>query len=333
MAYSNRIRFSASVLVLVAHTLQAETSKPIDEPFQISNRNPFVQIYGVPAARSASILRAGDYQLGLSVDRANSSSDSSKGDESIVIDGETSRSALTLSVGMARGFELSATVPYYSHSGGSLDDKIENWHDAFGLPNGNRDEFKQDQLEYRYTNDDQVVGISDKAEGLGDISIALSYGLSSKASRSYVLQTQIKLPTGQADKLTGSDSTDIAAGLYFTEQRWLGSDRWVFHGSTGLLLRGDGDVIEQQSRNTMVFGSATMVWKYTDNISLKTQLDLHSAAYDSDLREFGYGSAQWSLGASFAVSDNCLIDVNINEDIAVRTSPDVVFQLAVRWNP
>lgn len=305
----------------------------LDEPFQITNRNPFVQLYGIPDARAANVVQVGSYRVGIGVERANSSSDSSKSEESILIDGETSRTALNVAFGLEGGFELWAKLPYYSHSGGSLDSFIENWHDVFGLPNGNRDELDQDQLAYRYLDEDGLIGITEDAQGLGDVSVGVAYALPSKQSRRYLLQAQLKLPTGDVDELTGTEAVDLAAGFYFTDSQWLQSQRWQFHGSAGLLWQGDGDLIEERSRNAIAFGSSAIVWKYTQRISLKAQLDLHSAAYDSELRELGYGSAQLSLGGTIKVASQWFVDINVNEDIAVRTSPDVVFQMGVKYMP
>ena len=58
--------------------------------------------------------------------------------QSVILDGESLNTELTIDYGIGNDAELSLVIPYLKHSGGNLDGFIENWHSFFGLPNGGR---------------------------------------------------------------------------------------------------------------------------------------------------------------------------------------------------
>ena len=61
------------------------------------------------------------------------------------------------------------------------------------------------------------------------------------------------------------------------------------------------------------------------------QLDAHSAAWDSPREALGESSAQLVVGASAQLGKAWIIDLAFSEDIVVERSPDIVFQVGLRW--
>lgn len=303
----------------------------LTQPFATSNRNPLVQVYGLPVARSAELVAEGQMASGLALEAANSFSLDQKQGEQIVLDGETHRLQLSLRRGVAAGWELGVELPYLSHEGGGLDGFIDDWHSTFGLPDGDRPDYPSDRLHYSYSKDGtRQVDISRSVDGVGDISLTAAHDLASSAARSWALRAAVKLPTGDADDLTGSGSTDLSLALHLTESHWRASHGVVMHGSVGVLRMEGGDVLEGLREDWVLYGSATLAWLATANTSLKLQLDAHSAFYDSALTELGSDSAQLTLGGSVKLGEEWLLDLSVIEDIAVDTAPDVVFLIGVR---
>ena len=319
-----------SLLLTAVFAGQLQAASLLD-PYASANRNPFVEIYGLPAARSAQQLQQGELTTALQLEAANSFTRNSKGGESIVIDGESIRSNFQLRLGLSERWQLGLDIPYLSHDGGNLDSFIDEWHDFFGLPDGDRPAYPRDQLSFSYQRGGQsLVDIQRSSDGLGDVSVSAAYQLSNTVDRQWSLQGQLKLPTGDAAQLLGSESTDLALALHVTEQGWLAVNGVVLHGSLGVLWMDGGEVMDELREDWVVYGSSTLAWQFTDNTSLKIQLDGHSAFYDSELKELGSPSAQLILGGAVRLSEHWLLDLAVSEDIAVDTAPDVVFMIGIK---
>jgi hypothetical protein len=317
--------------LLQCGAVQASSQQDTDSPVAVSNRNPFVAVYGLPVAQSARLLGASQLNTALQVNVANSFSRDQSGNEAIFIDGETLHTNLQLRYGLSDRLELGLDLPYISHDGGSLDSFIDSWHEAWGLPDGDRPSYAEDQLTYDYQGQGNAVFSMSRAEqGVGDASLTLAYQLSNTPQRQWALRGALKLPTGDADVLLGSKSTDVSMSLHVSDQSFGDEYRIGLHASAGLLWMDEGEVLNQLREDWVAFGSATLSWQFTPAVNLKLQLDAHSAFYDSSLTELGRDAVQLTLGGTVNISNNWSIDLAVVEDIAVDTSPDVVFHIAVK---
>jgi len=300
-------------------------------PFVTANQNPFVQVYGLPTAQSAELTSIGKFNAGLQLDVSNNFVVGNKGDEAISIDGETHRANLQMRYGLTEDVELGIDVPYLNHKGGSLDGFIERWHDFWGLPTGNRPDYPRDQLDYSYRNNDQLLAaVTESQSGIGDVGVSLGYQLAANDRRQWALRTSVKLPTGDAEQLLGSGSTDIAASINLTDQSLMQKYNLTWHGSGGLLWMGNGEVLDDQREDWVAYGSLTLGWLATQNVSLKLQLDVHTAFYNSTSTELGEGSAQLVLGGTVRLGNHWMMDLAVSEDIVVGTASDVVFHIGIK---
>ncbi len=303
----------------------------LNSPYKTSNRNPFVQIYGLPVAQDAVLTSKGAIAFSYQYEVASSFTTDGlltdpPSEEIVVLDGETHRHNMAWSYGYSDRLALSISVPYMNHKGGGLDSFINDWHDFFNLPDGGRESVANDQIRYSYQNNGTDFTLDSAQRGFGDVSLSTEYLWSSNATRQYSIHAGIKLPTADADELLGSGSTDIYTTFNVSS---INRDRWHWHSSAGLLWMSGGDVLDDMREDLVAFGSATLSWSYNSRVSLKTQLDMHTAFYDNNTTELGNPSVQWIFGGSIALSDDWLIDLSISEDIAVDTSPDVVFQVGI----
>lgn len=304
-------------------------SADIFEPFTTANLNPFTRLHGLPVARSANMANKGKWVVGVQTDLANNFTRSTTSTESIQLDGETLRTTLSLRYGLSERWELGVDLPHVRHSGGSLDGFIEKWHGWFGLPNGGREDFPEDRLNYAWSNDPlRAVAINRSASAIGDASIHVGYQFTTQSDRSLAFRAGVKLPTGEADNFTGSGATDIFASLHMSQQTLFGNEHLAAHGSMGLISIGDGDI--ENSKDWLTFGSATLAWRVHQRVSLKTQLDFNSAGWDSKLKELGDFSTQLTLGGSIALGANTQLDLAVVEDIVTDTAPDVVLHMSLR---
>lgn len=308
----------------------AGVADSLDAPFLSSNLNPFVLVYSPPVAEDAQLENAGSLRFTLQAEVANSFTERSDGVESVFIDGETHRATARVIYSVSDALELGIAIPYISHESGRLDDLIENWHDTWSLPDGSRPVFEQDQLSYRYSDaSGNLVAVEQSTDGLGDLRLTAAYQLASEGSRHWALRGSVKLPTGEVEDLTGSDSTDIALSLSMTERNLFDSANWVLHASGGFLWLGSSELLEERREDWVGLGSTTVSWRVRPDISLKVQVDAHSAFYDSDLKELGEPSVQLVFGGAINVGKGWLVDIAVSEDIAVDTAPDVVFLIGL----
>ncbi|MCW8925499.1 MAG: DUF3187 family protein [Xanthomonadales bacterium] len=301
------------------------------DPFVTTNQNPFVQIYGLPAAQSAELTSVGELSTGLQLDVSSNFAVGNQVDEAVSIDGETHRANLQVRYGLTDDIEMGIDVPYLGHKRGSLDGLIERWHDFWGLPTGNRPNYPRDQLDYSYRKNGQMLAaVTESQSGIGDVRLRLGYQLAANEKRQWVLRTLVKLPTGDAEQLLGSGSTDIAASINFTDQSLMQKYNLTWHGSAGLLWMGSGEVLDQQRKDWVAYGSLTLGWLATQNFSLKLQLDAHTAFYDSALTELGNESAQLVFGGAVRLGKHWMLDLAVSEDIVVDTASDVVFHIGIK---
>ncbi|MGK0441617.1 MAG: hypothetical protein ACJA0N_001418 [Pseudohongiellaceae bacterium] len=318
-----------SLLALAGAEIAAASE--IDEPFRSANRNPLVQIYGLPAAQSAYVTGAGNFNAALNLEASNNFAIENRGNEAIFMDGETYRAELNWRYGLSDRIELGLTVPFISHQNGGMDGFIEDWHDTFGLPDGDRIDYPKGQLRYQYQQGDEILlDMQQNGEGIGDVTLAAAIQLAESDSRRWALRVGVKFATGDEQRLRGSDANDQFVSLHLSDNS-LAADYGVnFHLSAGSLWLGDGEILSELQEEQVWFGSSTLSWAYSDTVTLKTQIDMHSAFYDSQLKQIGDNSTQLMLGASIKVTPKLIVDLSVSEDIAVETAPDVVFQVGLR---
>ena len=298
------------------------------EPFVTSNLNPFTQIHHLPANRSATPVGDAALQWHVTTEFANHFTSSSAGNESIDLDGETWRTSISLRYGLKDRWEVGLGVPIVKHHSGSLDNFIENWHQVFGLPNSGREDVAQDQLLFSRTVDGvRRTHITSQESGVGDITLDVSYLVNQSEHSAWMLSGGVKLPTGDANKLTGSESTNLFFASYYSRENFLGKPALSFHGRAGAMWLGNSDLPE--TKDWMVFGSSTLAWKPWQRVSLKTQIDLNSAVYESRLRELGDPSVQLTLGGAIQLTDQTVLELGVVEDIVTDTAPDVVLHFGL----
>lgn len=302
----------------------------LDQPLALSNRQPLVQLHNLPGARGGEVLTQDQGGIRLGFDVANSFTSSRRDDESVLLDGESRRVELGLSHGLGSGWEVGISVPWIDYRGGSLDNLIENWHDAFGLPDGDRSDSPRDQLHFQYVrNGVTELDFEDAESGIGDVQLQAAYSLQRTDQRAVALATTLNLPTGDADKLTGSEASSVSTTLAVTQYALFGLPLTAT-GNIGAMWLEPGDVLGDRQREVVWFGAAELGWAVADAWRLKLQVNAHSAFYRSELRELGDPGAQLLLGGSVRLAPRWYLDLAVGEDIAVDTAPDVTFQVALK---
>lgn len=305
------------------------------EPFQTRNQNPLIRIYGLPTIGSASVVPEGKLEASLTADLANNWSPDFSAAESIMQDGETYSFTLSARYGIARDLEVGMDIPYLANSGGFMDGFIEGFHDFFGLPQGDRKSYPRDRLLYQYTNNGVTrVLVNDGSSGIGDVRLRGAWQIwrdGRGAPLNVALHAALKLPTGNDHRLFGSGSTDLSLWLTASDDYRLPLGHLTLFGAAGGLVMTDGDVLRDQQRNLVGFGSLGIGWSPLEWLALKIQTDGHTSFYTgSNLKQVNSGSLQFTGGGTIGFTSSTFFDIGVSEDLIVDTAPDVVFHFALR---
>lgn len=301
------------------------------EPLPFFNQNPLVMVYGLPAAHGPRVVQDGEQQLALAIDYTSHFVNRRNASERLVLDGETTRAALTYRRGFSYGLEVGMELPFITHSGGFADGFIDDFHDLTGFADGGRSHGPRDRQLFRYTRNGQtLLNVDDSPSGLGDIRLSLAKQLTLDGPVQASVSAQVKLPTGDAGKLTGSESTDLALWASAGRPDVLFNGLSVV-GAAGALYTGKGEVLAGQRRRVAGFGWLTLGYAWAQRFVTKAQLYVHSPLYRrSNITAVQGVAVQGALGAAWRFATQTHLDFAIIEDLNAEASPDVSFNLALR---
>jgi hypothetical protein len=189
-------------------------------------------------------------------------------------------------------------------------------------------------LLYRYSRDRvEKLKMDSSGGGVGDVSLTAGYQLYHDADQypwAVALRASVKLPTGDSASLDGSGSTDAAVWITASDDYRLSVGHATLYAAAGLMVTTDGDVLPDQRRNEVGFGSIGVGWNPFSWIALKVQMDAHTPFYrNSDLKALASNSAQLLIGGTLGISERTTVDIAVSEDIVTTTSPDAVFHFTI----
>jgi hypothetical protein len=326
-------KITATILVVI--TL-FPTGLLADEihPFNLTNTSPVILVQGLPTARDPRLAAPGDIKTNLVFEITSHYRSRQTSRESLLFDGETLRTTLSMKTGLTEDMDFEIQLPYVSHGGGFLDSFIIDWHRLFGFPQNRRDQVPVNQLQYTYQKDGvTLLNLQQPAHGLGDaqaiLGIKLNRQLSSRQNN-LAVKAAIKFPSGSSTKLTGNGAYAVSAWLtgdFKTD--WFGR-RGLTYINLGAMWLQQGDVLPTQQRSRVWFGGIGSGVTVSEHIVLQAQLDIHSQFYrDSGLVEIDSYAAQLTVGGNIKLSEGWNLDIGVAEDLIVHASPDVVFHLGL----
>jgi hypothetical protein len=281
----------------------------------------------LPAALPARVARE-SWTVAMDLNWASTALAQRAGTEQLIVDAETREARVTIGHAWSSGFAAQLELPYRYTGGGVLDDAIDSWHDFFDLPEGARATLPTDRIRIAYARNGAVLlDVDSSASGLGDVSLDFAYSLHSTAATAVAAWLSIKLPTGDAERLTGSGATDVS--LAITGEHQLNED-WSLFAQVGFTRLGDGDRMTAQQRDTVWSGLAGVGWRAWRGLELKAQLDAHSAVFDEADLDFLGDALVLTVGGDYRFASGWQFDVAVSEDIAVESASDVVFVFGLR---
>ncbi len=325
-------RLGLGLIILLLNSLNLEAAQ--FEPFHTQNQSPLISIYGLPSVGGAKIKAKTEGALRLTLDLASNHIAKNNAQEMIVMDGEITRLTLSGRYGLGNRLELGIDVPFLIMGGGFLDHFIEDYHAAFGFPNGGRELAPQNRLLYRYQkNGVTLLNMERSGQGFGDVSFNGGWQIyqSSDSKTNLALRGTLKLPTGDTGSLRGSGSVDLALWLVGSWSYPLTFGQLTLFGAAGDMGMTKSAILTDQQRPFVGFGALGLGFRPADWIELKIQTNAHTSFYsDSGLDEIHAPSAQLTMGGALHLTPKTSLDIGVTEDMITGTSPDVVFHFSLR---
>ena len=307
------------------------------DPFHTKTRHPLITVFGLPETQGPSIANEGHADIRLNFDLANTYIRDANLRERLMIDMEGHYVTLSGRYGIARQIETGADLPLVILGGGFLDGLIEDFHTTFGFPDGGRKSDPRNRLLFRYQRNGLVRSALDgSSSGIGDIRLAGAWQIVSSSGHPLqprlTLRTSLKLPTGNARSLTGSGSMDLAFWLSADTALPIPSGRWRAYLEGGALFMTRGNILPDQQRPVVGFGTLGLAMSPASWIDFKAQINAHTPFFSkSDLNFLNASCVQFTFGGSWHLSERITLTVGIMEDLTVETSPDAVIHSGLQY--
>jgi hypothetical protein len=310
-----------TVVVLCAAAWGAAHASPIP-----LNDAALARGFALPALGQPGIAEPGRLAQQFGLDLVNEFFLGQAQNEQLEIDGEAMRFAWRGHYGIAPGWDIGMTVPFYIAGGGFLDGSIEGWHRFFNLPNANRSDRGHNRFRYQYDRNGQtLLEVSDSGSGLGDVRLEAGRAIGEWLA----LRAQVKLPTGSVSHLLGNKAWGGALWADFPFPFATGS-RFDGFLSAGLSYTAEGDVLPQLQKQFVPFAAVGLEYRLLGNLGAAVQFAVHGALYENtDFAPLARMGAPLSFGLNYRLSPGTKIEVLIQEDAAIYASPDFVLHFAV----
>ena len=324
--YSSLRYALVTCLLVCCQGAGAAQAPGFDGPLRVRNVSPVMQLYGTPRMSGARVLRDGwETTFGFEVGNIFHSED--RAGTFAFFDGETYVASYRLRGHLRGPLEWGIELPYVAHTGGGLDAIIDEFHEAFGLPDGMRDVASRDQLDFLIESDGVVYAdFTDSKRALGDVRLFGGVQLIDEPDTALALRGLIKLPTGELTDLSGSEATDVSV--------WLEAQRdFAFAWPLSLTLGagtaylGRGELIPHRQRRWVAVGHLGLHWRISERILLQGQLDAHDQVIDTGNPLVADTGILGTLGARVDVTPRLWMDLGLIEDLDAKSGSDVVFQL------
>lgn len=274
------------------------------------------------------ILERRDRRASLTLEQLRAI-DPADGDSGIFfVDGELYRTALAFRRGVGKGVQLELVVPVLSFQGGIVDSLVEEFHSTFGFDQVGRLGVPQDSFTvYARSREAEVIVEKDPGLVLGDVVLGAKFRVRGSAEERWRLglETQVKLPTGGAEPLGTSGSTDFGAQLLLTRYY----AKACIHGSLGLLALGASDQLGLGSQ-TITSGMIAYERALGSAISGLAQVTISESPFaDLELSGLDRTSQQVTLGIKKVIKRQVLF-VGLTENFgAFNNTPDVGFHVGL----
>ncbi|MCA9738584.1 MAG: DUF3187 family protein [Gemmatimonadota bacterium] len=225
----HRLAVAALVAPLLG-SVPLAAQEPFVGPLGVSERNPFYELFYVPVLETADVLPAGALRLDVTHAYSNIFEWGESDAAEQYFDLERLTSTWTLRHALGSAWEIGGRMSVQASWGGFLDPLVEGLHDAFGLPNGDRERVRQNQygVELRDRRGDLVYRAPRRTISFEDPQVFVKWGARRSDRGALSVRATTELPLGQDG--TGTGRADAALEV-LARRSWT---RWHLHGMAGV---------------------------------------------------------------------------------------------------
>ncbi len=245
------------------------------------------------------------------------------------VDSEVRTVDLSARYGHSERLEVGVALPVVWQGGGVLDSFIENWHRAFGLPQGPRDDagVQNNSLVLDVRNDQaELSSLASEGLALGDVSISSTYQLSAGDQQLPALAASVSLRLPSGSSRYGGDSLDLNLGIHASKGF---GEIYLYSG----LAYG---YYEDTTRENLVFeshrayGYLYLEWAVTRRISLVLGGSIASDLIQN-LSRFPEYQSYLDMGGFIELSPQTELEILVRENPTPDTATaDYSMMLALR---
>ncbi len=328
------IRTAGIVLFFLASQLCQAGSVFNARPIVVENKSPIIHLLGLVRPERFTQVPTGAVHWQSQLDIANYLSRTNKANEYLFIDGETWTWSQQLRIKLENGYWAGFTLPLLGHGRGVFDRSIYYFHDVLQLPQNGRTNDDHDQIDWRLRKDGQtLINLNGSSSDIGDAKVHA--GWQDSSARHWLIQ--LKLPTGDFEEQSGSESFDFGISALKENPDWLRHRDWLtstplaFWYGAGITYLSHIDDLDAMDQYPFVATFRTgLAWRVFDHWQLKTQLDTNTPVFNSNIRELGWMPVQFSFATSHNIAHATTLEFSFIEDLRPRVTPDIIFGLTFR---
>ena len=207
------------ILAMLPTQLSWAAKTFLSDTIPTGNRTPIVQLFSLSRPDFLSPSAPKTIQFENRLDIANYLSAANKAGEIFFIDGETWTLNNTIVFSLDEQSYFKASLPLVRHDKGFTDRFIYHFHDILQLPQNGRSNSNQNRIDWVLGKDGkQVLRVTETKSGIGDIN--LTYSWKPQSIDTSQVNLQLKLPTGEFEKQTGSNKPDIGLSFVVMNPNW-----------------------------------------------------------------------------------------------------------------
>jgi hypothetical protein len=321
----------ASCSILPEHL--DEPARIVRGPIAARTQEPIKLTYLAFRPRRATIQEEGTNAITVQEAYSNVfNNDADDPDSKVVLDGEISRTSVALRRAVAPRTDVEIEVAAVYATSGFLDDFIEAWHRAFGLPSEHRDERPKDAYEMEVQKDGVTAyHLEGNEPGFADVPIVVTHALvlESESTPAISVRAGVEIPTGSEEKGFGNGAFDFGGGI-LAEKSF---GRWTTTAAVDYTAPGTSESFEDAGMSPhdgfdVQFG---LEYRWNDRISLLFGAILDSpVTRDLLIDQIDDEILTIDVGCAWDVGERSRLFFALEEDAIANAGPDVTFLLG--WN-
>ena len=277
-------------------------------PIELGNQYPLALVHTSLSPTSTEVLEKNHYKVRTALIWSNNLT---LKEDQYIHDAETRVTPLELHWGLGGNLQASIKAPLIWRGGGLLDSTIDNWHQFFGMPRGERDKIEDNEFSLSGINDDgSIYDLHSDGFHLGDIDLSLKYLLTKGDNKmpAFSLIGTIRVPTAHGSY--GQDSIDLLVGG-LASKKW--EDLTLYSGASySYFLDNQIKNLSYQEHNFSGF------------------INLEYLAWDNIGIHIGFSAYSEMLDGASGFPDH---SVYFDSGFKYHHSKDTDFEFLVRENP